>query len=51
MTKAADDDQIPVAAVADGQQWKKEFLCKDNLKDSNVSATKYRKFRIAAGLN
>src|SRR6516162_10027694 len=42
MTKGADDDQIPVAAVADGQQWKKEFLCKDNLKDSSVSATKYR---------
>ena len=48
-TKDADDDQIPVAAVAGGQQWEKEFLCKDNLKDSSVSATKYRKVSDSRG--
>jgi len=30
ITKDADDDQIPVEAVANGQQWTKEFSCKDN---------------------
>jgi hypothetical protein len=39
-TKDADDDQIPVVAVADRQQ--RRILCKDNLKDGGVSATKYR---------
>jgi hypothetical protein len=41
-TKNADDDQIPVAPVADEQQWDKKILRKDNFKDSSVSATRYR---------